>query len=95
MGMTNASRDWWNLIQSVLISEWGFDEDSLTSRTPLFREEVSNWMDWVDLLQEVIDRAGVHWPTGIVVDSLINGEDLSDMLARLYPTGTGMRSKGA
>lgn len=93
--MTYTSRDWWGLIRSVLISEWGFDEEFLTEKTPLFREEVSNWMEWVDLLQEVIDRAEVRWPTGIVVDSLVTGEDLARLLTRLYPTRNGMHSKGA
>lgn len=80
--MNNQSCEWWWIIRDVLSAEWGYDPATLRPDTAIFEDSVAPWMDWVELMQAVMDRTGIAWPRGLNFSGLRTVEDLRQFLAR-------------
>lgn len=73
---------WWSVVRDILVDQWGLDPLTLRPDTPLFTDDVANWMDWTELAQAVAERAGSSWPIHLPTHSLLNGWDLARLLAQ-------------
>lgn len=78
--MLSPSNDWWPVIREILVDDWGFDGQYLDPTTPLFRDTIAAWMDWVDLLQTIAEHAHIELPQDARLDGLTCGNDLVALL---------------
>ncbi len=63
--MNNSQTEWWRLIRDVLATEWGYDPATLGLDTVLFADSPAPWMEWVEVIQAIMDRTGMRWPQNL------------------------------
>lgn len=79
--MSTPISEWWGVIREVLAEEWGYDPDSLGLDTAIFADSPAPWMEWVEVVQAIMDRTGMPWPRGLNLGRLKTLGDLCTALS--------------